>query len=57
MVEKLTFFPYYWVKDIINVIIYMGFLVAILLYPYALGEVELFEESNILSSPAHIVPE
>lgn len=28
-----------------------------LLFPYALGEVELFEEANYLRSPVHIVPE
>jgi ubiquinol-cytochrome c reductase cytochrome b subunit len=28
-----------------------------LLYPYSLGEVELFEEANYLNSPVHIVPE
>lgn len=56
-IEKIPFYPYYWVKDIINVIIYILFLVLILIYPYSLGEVELFEEANILNSPLHIVPE
>jgi len=56
-VEKITFYPYYWYKDIMNVILYMGFLVLTLLFPYSLGEVELFEEVNYLRSPAHIVPE
>ena len=35
----------------------MVFLVVMLLYPYSLGEVELFEEANFLNSPAHIIPE
>lgn len=56
-VEKITFFPFFWVKDIINVLVLIVRLVLILLYPYSLGEVELFEESNFLRSPAHIVPE
>jgi len=56
-VEKVTFYPYYWVKDIINLVIYIVFLVVMLLFPYALGEVELFEEANFLNSPVHIVPE
>jgi len=28
-----------------------------LVYPYVLGEVELFEEANTINSPVHIVPE
>lgn len=56
-VEKISFYPYYWYKDIMNIILYMGFLVLTLLFPYSLGEVELFEEVNYLRSPAHIVPE
>jgi len=56
-VEKITFFPYFWVKDMINIILYIGFFVLVLLFPYSMGEVELFEESRILNSPAHIIPE
>lgn len=55
--RKVRFFPYYWVKDIVNVIVYVAFLVLMLLYPYALGEVELYEEANPMRSPIHIVPE
>ena len=56
-VRKVTFYPYYWVKDRINVSVYMLLVALILLYPYSLGEVELFEEANTLVSPTHIVPE
>lgn len=56
-VEKVTFFPFYWAKDGVNLIAYLFFFALILLYPYSLGEVELFEEANFLSSPVHIVPE
>ena len=56
-VEKITFFPFYWAKDIVNVVVYIVFLVVILLFPYSLGEVELFEEANFLNSPDHIIPE
>jgi quinol-cytochrome oxidoreductase complex cytochrome b subunit len=56
-VSKVTFYPYYWIKDAINVRVYMLLVVLILLYPYSLGEVELFEEANTLVSPTHIVPE
>lgn len=40
-----------------NVVVYIVFLVLTLLFPYSLGEVELFEEVNYMRSPAHIVPE
>lgn len=56
-VEKVTFYPYFWVKDAINIVWYIGLVALILLFPYALGEVELFEEANYLRSPVHIVPE
>lgn len=56
-VLKVMFFPFYWVKDIINLVLYWIFLVLILLYPYSMGEVELFDEANPLVSPIHIVPE
>ena len=35
----------------------MFFVALILLYPYSLGEVELFSEEDTLVSPVHIVPE
>jgi len=38
-------------------LVYIFFVFVLLLYPYSLGEVELFEESNLLRSPAHVVPE
>lgn len=56
-INKVTFFPFYWVKDLINLAWYLLFIVFVLLYPYTLGEVELFEEANPLVSPAHVVPE
>lgn len=56
-VGKIEFFPFYVVKDSMNIMVYMLFMVGILLYPYSLGEVELFEDSNPMVSPVHIVPE
>lgn len=55
--EKTSFYPYYWIKDLINLSIYLFVVGLMLIYPYLLGEVELFEESNFLKSPLHIVPE
>lgn len=54
---KIRFYPYYWTKDLINIAIYLIFLFFMFLYPYVLGEVELFEEANSINSPVHIMPE
>jgi len=56
-VEKIPFFCYFWLKDSLNLVLYLIFLVLMLTYPYVLGEVELFEEANTMNSPVHIVPE
>jgi ubiquinol-cytochrome c reductase cytochrome b subunit len=56
-VSKVGFFPYYWVKDLLNVSVYFVFLSLSVAFPFALGEVELFEESDRITSPVHIVPE
>jgi len=56
-VGKIPFYPFYWIKDGLNVVAYLFYVAAILIYPYSLGEVELFEEVNTLVSPVHIVPE
>lgn len=56
-VIKVRFYPFYWVKDIINVTVYLFLVALMLLYPYSIGEVELFEEANPLNRPVHIVPE
>lgn len=40
-----------------NIIWYLVFILFLLMFPYSLGEVELFEEANFLNSPVHIVPE
>lgn len=56
-VDKVSFHPFFVVKDRINVIVYLAFMVGILLFPYSMGEVELYEDANPISSPAHIVPE
>lgn len=55
--RKTRFFPFYWGKDIINMVGYMLAFFLILVFPYSLGEVELFEEANSLNSPIHILPE
>jgi len=55
--HKIRFYPYYWGKDAINILVYLLAFIFILLFPYSLREVELFEEANSLNSPIHILPE
>ena len=54
---KVTFYPYYWGKDAMNLVVYLVALFLMVSWPYALREVELYEEANAMSSPVHIVPE
>jgi len=56
-INKIKFYPFYWVKDLVNLPLYLLFITLVLIYPYTLGEVELFEEANSLVSPVHVVPE
>lgn len=56
-ISKISFYPYYVIKDIINLPFYLFFAFLFFSYPYFLGEVELFEEANPLNSPLHILPE
>lgn len=39
---KVPFYPYYWVKDILNIFVYLVAFFLIIVWPYALGEVELY---------------
>lgn len=55
--DKVRFFPFYWVKDSYNIIIWILFLVFALLYPFNLGDPEIFIEADPIMSPVHIVPE
>lgn len=54
---KRTFYPFYWVKDLINLVFFIFFLIFILYKPFYLGDPLVFEELNELVSPIHIVPE
>lgn len=55
--DSVSFFRYFWFKDGLNIIIFLVFFEYCLLYPYRLGEVDIFVEVNSLISPAHIAPE
>jgi len=55
--DKVCFIPYYWTKDLINVTIVIGLFALVLFVPYYFNDCEMFQESNHLVSPVHIVPE
>jgi len=48
---------FFLIKDLINLNFIIFFVLFFLLYPFNLGDSLLFEESSILVSPVHIVPE
>lgn len=56
--DKISFHPYYRVKDVYGFIIFFVFFIFICLsYPYVFMDVENFIPSNPLVTPTHIQPE
>lgn len=55
--DKICFGPEYWGKDAYNVIIWLLFIVFSLIYPFNLGDPEIFIEADPMIRPVHIVPE
>jgi ubiquinol-cytochrome c reductase cytochrome b subunit len=55
--DKVCFSPEYWGKDLYNVIFWILFFVFSLVYPFNLGDPEIFIEADPIISPVHIVPE
>jgi len=55
--DKIKFFPYYFAKDGLNLLIWTAFFVFALLFPFILGDAEIFIAANSLRRPVHIVPE
>jgi len=56
--DKLPFFPYFVVKDLVGVLIFFVFYsIAVFFYPDSLGHPDNYIEGNALLTPAHIVPE
>ena len=55
--DKIRFFPYYWFKDSYNLLVWVIFLSLSLIYPFNLGDPEIFIEADPIISPVHIVPE
>jgi len=54
--SKLSFFPYYWGKDSYNLFVLVVFVFLSLVYPFSLGDPEIFLEANSIVSPVHIIP-
>lgn len=56
--DKIFFHPYYRVRDIFGLILFLIlFVIICLLYPYIFIDVENFIPSNPLVTPTHIQPE
>lgn len=54
---KINFFPEYWGKDGFNIFLLLIFLILSFLFPFYLGDPEIFLESDFIVSPVHIIPE
>lgn len=54
---KRRFFPFFWVKDMINIVFIFLFFLFFLMYPFKFNESLSFVFVNNLISPIHIVPE
>lgn len=55
--DKVSFFPEYWGKDAYNLLVWIIFVVLSLIYPFNLGDPEIFIEADPIIRPVHIVPE
>lgn len=55
--DKICFIPEYWGKDAYNVIVWLLFIIFSLIYPFNLGDPEIFIEADPIIRPVHIVPE
>lgn len=55
--DKVSFGPEYWGKDAYNVLVWLLFIVFSLVYPFNLGDPEIFIEADPMIRPVHIVPE
>nr|AKM69987.1 cytochrome b [Takecallis arundinariae] len=56
--DKITFSPYFIIKDLIGLIIFMWiFFILALIFPYLLNDHNNFEMANSMITPNHIQPE
>ena len=56
--DKISFYPYFYVKDLFSLLCFISFFSIILFYyPNLLGHPDNYIPANPMSTPAHIVPE
>jgi ubiquinol-cytochrome c reductase cytochrome b subunit len=55
--DKITFYPYFFYKDLFNILILILLFIFILFNSYYFNDSEIFLEINHLISPIHIIPE
>jgi ubiquinol-cytochrome c reductase cytochrome b subunit len=55
--DKISFYPFYWIKDLYNLFFIIILIIFFLINPFKLGDPEIFIEVNTVRSPIHIVPE
>lgn len=55
--SKIYFYPRYAIKDSINLVFLLIGWVLMLIYPFNLGDPEMFIEKDQMMSPVHIIPE
>jgi len=56
--DKISFYPYFYVKDLFSLMIFVVFFSVILFYfPNTLGHPDNYIPADPMSTPAHIVPE
>jgi ubiquinol-cytochrome c reductase cytochrome b subunit len=57
-IDKVSFRPYFRVKDLLGVIFFfLGFSLICFFYPWVLGDPENFIPANPIVTPVHIQPE
>jgi ubiquinol-cytochrome c reductase cytochrome b subunit len=57
-VDKIAFYPYFYLKDLFGFLVFLTFFAIILfMYPDMLGHPDNYIKANALVTPAHIVPE
>jgi ubiquinol-cytochrome c reductase cytochrome b subunit len=55
--NKVRFFPYYWSKDSLWLLVFIFLFIWRIFFPFFLGDYEIFNSRDPMSSPRHIVPE
>ena len=57
-IDKVPFHYYYALKDLYGFLVLgIGLIILVFLFPYYLGDAENFKETNPLVTPVHIKPE